>query len=212
MAYLRRWFATLRKNTQTTDIQLITPPQLLKYGYWGNFFVGFNSLAYLCASKPINYHYMRFKHLLLIAVMGMGFLGVHADDYLHIQTADGWKVLNLNEVDRLSFKEGVMTAADSKGQTVATFNQQDLNTMFVADTAGLQTVESEASEATLAYDAQADMVRILADGDLHIYSATGAELLSIAGCKKGQTVDIAAISQKILILKSGAHALKIARK
>ncbi|MDE5661443.1 MAG: hypothetical protein K2I04_02325, partial [Muribaculaceae bacterium] len=59
---------------------------------------------------------MNLKNLFLAGAVALSALSVSAEDsagnYLHIRTSEGWQVLNLDTVDRLTFKGGTMTAPD----------------------------------------------------------------------------------------------------
>lgn len=129
--------------------------------------------------------------------------------YLHIETAEGWKVIDLEKVDRLSFAGGVMTATDSENKTVATVAQEKLQTMRVDDVqeAGLESVIADGSEV-FTYNAATRTLTFLQDGPLSIYGIDGAEIHTIPSVTKGQTVSLEDLRPGIIILKSGDFSLK----
>lgn len=49
---------------------------------------------------------------------------------------------------------------------------------------------------------------MLADGEITVYSIAGEELVSIPGLKKGEIVDLNAVRNEVVILKSGNYAVK----
>lgn len=56
-----------------------------------------------------------------------------ADDYLHIRTSEGWKVLNINEINRLIFTDGTMVAKDKDENVLLNIPREALQTLLVND-------------------------------------------------------------------------------
>lgn len=118
-------------------------------------------------------------------------------------------MLDLETVDRLTFKGGVMTATDANNNQVATFSQSTLESMHVDDSseAGIQDVVATTGNV-FSYDPATRTVTFLADGPLAIYGVDGTEIHTIPAVTKGQQVSLEGIRPGIVILKSGDYSLK----
>lgn len=149
------------------------------------------------------------KRLLLGLVFVLSFAMSWADagNYLHIKTSEGWQVLDLNVVDRLSFDGNTMKATDEKGQTVAEIPQQNLERMDVSQEAGVKTVLTERANATFSYNASTQKATMLADGEFELFGADGTRYISFKALK-GETVDLSSIAPGIVIIKSGDYSIK----
>lgn len=139
--------------------------------------------------------------------MMLGVMNAKADEgqYLHVQTASGWKVLDLEKVDRLTFTTGNMVASDADNNTLETFDRASLEKMYFDETSGVQSVIAESAKAT--FGVSNGVAAMLEDGKFEVYSLDGSLLVSI-NAKKGETIDINAISANVVILKSGSYTLK----
>jgi len=131
-------------------------------------------------------------------------------NYLHVRTADGWKVLDLDKVDRLTFAGGVMTATDKENKVVDTFKQDALETMVFSESTALSGIKGVAADekAAFVYDAASQVVKMLKDGNFEVYAASGEKIVSIAGVKSGETVDVSALSSGVVVMKSGSYSFK----
>ena len=128
------------------------------------------------------------------------------NQYLHIHTADGWKVLDLEKVDRLSFSGNQMIAADENNVTVETFDRSGLAEMYVDETSGVNEIASDAADATFSY--KQGVATMLADGLFEVYGLDGSLMVAIKA-KKGENIDLTAMTQEIVILKSGKFTAKV---
>lgn len=159
---------------------------------------------------------MNLKNLFLAGAVALSALSVSAEDsagnYLHIRTSEGWQVLNLDTVDRLTFKGGTMTATDKDNNTVASFPQESLEKMYVDETAGIGQVSASEAEATFTYDAASRTVTMLADGAFKVYNAAGALLVNIPAVEKDQTVVLTGLQAGVVLISSGDYTLKAAVK
>lgn len=135
-----------------------------------------------------------------------------ADNYLHLKTADGWEVLNLDSVDRLTFSGNTMTVADASGVTVKAYDRGSLENMYVNESAGIGVVEADtAAPATFSCDAASRRVTVLADGTFCLYGTDGTMLTSI-GVKAGEVIDFTSVKPGIVIMKLGDYTLKALMK
>lgn len=152
---------------------------------------------------------MNYKRTLL-ALCAVAALSTAAaqSNYLHIKTASGWEVVDIDKIDKLTFKDGVMTATGSDNSVVASIKQQDLHEMYVNETSGVANVAGEESKAAFSFDSESRSVRMLADGDFRIYDASGRLLVAIPEVKRGETVSLAGINPGIVIIKSGEFTFK----
>lgn len=155
---------------------------------------------------------MKFRNQILAAALcGAVSFGVMAEsNYLHIETADGWKVLNVDNVDRLTFAGGNMTATDAANAVVLTVAQSDLKTLVVTQSAGVETPVADEVKATFVFNAATATATMLADGAFEVYNVAGALLVNIPGALKGQTVSLEGMEPGVVILKSGNYVLKTA--
>ncbi len=148
------------------------------------------------------------KFLLPLALLAAT-MTVSAENYLHIRTDAGWEVIDLDKVDRITFTNGNMVATDASQNVLSTIAQSTLQTMYVDDTAGINTVSTDNTAATLTFDAATKVVTLLADGSFEIYNAAGALLVAIPQVKQGETVNLSGISAATpVILKNGNYSLK----
>jgi|GEM_PF-2727401 len=151
---------------------------------------------------------MVFKHFIAAAACAVVMVPAMAESqYLHIRTASGWEVLDLAQVDRLTFKSGSMTATDKQNNTVATYNQNALESMYVDENAGIESVVSTDTEATFTFSKDG-YVEMKADGAFLIYGADGALLLEIPEARKGEIISLKTLRQGVVILKSGNYSIK----
>lgn len=136
--------------------------------------------------------------------------------YLHIKTAAGWRVLDLNKVDRLSFSGNTMTASDANNNVVETFNRSEIDVMSVNDdpenaSTGIVDVKADAGVA-FTFDSATASVKMLKNGPLKVYDVNGALLVSIPAVAGGEAVDLSAIESGIVIINSNNYNLKAALK
>lgn len=149
------------------------------------------------------------KKLLSFGVFALLTAGVASADegqYLHIRTSGGWQVLNLEQVDRLTFTGGQMVAADANNNTLGSFEQSSLNEMYFDETAGVESTLAKAEGAAFSF--ANGVVTMKEDGRIEIFALDGV-LLTAINAKKGETIDLKAISSKYVILKSGKVAQKV---
>lgn len=76
---------------------------------------------------------------------------------------------------------------------------------------GVETVGAEA-KATFRFDASSATATMLADGDFAVYAIDGAMLVNIPAVKAGETIDLSAVTEKVIIIKSGNFTIKTVRK
>lgn len=145
--------------------------------------------------------------ILFICFLSLGVLSAKAEEgqYLHIRTATGWSVLNLDEVDKLSFPAGSMVASTASGQTIGTFDRSSLTEMYVDETSGITSVAVEASVPTFRFES--GVVTMVADGTFEAYTPDGVQIARIAA-KKGETIDLSGVRASVILLKSGSYTLK----
>jgi hypothetical protein len=150
------------------------------------------------------------KSFLLALFMALA-MNVCAQNYLHVQTADGWKLINLDNVERITFAGGVMTATDASNTIIAQLNQQKLESMYVDDeenVSGLKITKLDQGEATLSFDANKKVIKVLTDGSLDVFTVTGVKILTVPNVKKGEIVDVSQLAVGTAIFKNGTFSLK----
>lgn len=158
-----------------------------------------------------NINIMKLKHLLFaltFAGTALPLMAQEEGNYLHLQTATGWEVIDLDQVDRLTFSNGTMTASDKDQTTVASFRQDQLISMNYSETSGIESVTDDNMESTFYFDSDAKAVIMKADGIFEVFSEAGVKLVEIPSAKNGETINLSAIRKGIVILKSGSHSLK----
>lgn len=149
-------------------------------------------------------------------------LGIRAEGdeshYLHIRTNDGWTAIDLNRIDRLTFKDGNMIATDNEQKTIGNFPQSTLTSMFIdekeeLDLSGVENIGvSEEGDKTFHYDTATSMARMVVSGEFIVYNLKGETLLRIPEAKAQEVIDLSAITDHVLIIKSGSYSLKTFRK
>lgn len=145
-----------------------------------------------------------------ICFLVIGALGARAEgeQYLHIRTTTGWSVLDLNEVDKLTFPAGTMVASSFDGQTLGTFRRDALTEMYVDETSGVTSVTSVFAEAVVpTFRIANGVVTMLSDGIFEAYTTDGAAIARISA-KKDETIDLSAVGATVVLLKSGTYTLK----
>lgn len=158
---------------------------------------------------------MRLRTLLVVAVAQIvTFCAYAADDYLHIQTSDGWKVLNINQVDRITFTGGTMVATDAEKQTLLSVPTSEVKSMTVNDelTTGIAQLPTEEATAAFVFDSESAVATMQADGNFAIYDLSGVKKMEIPAVQKGQIIDLSGITPGFVILKSGDYTLKVSLK
>lgn len=156
---------------------------------------------------------MNFRKMLMFAACVAAVATASADgNYLHLKTASGWEVLDLEQVDRLTFANGVMTASDANKNTIKTFDQASLEQMYFDDTAGVMTVSAEESEPSFQVSDNGRLVKMIQAGEFEVYSVAGESLVGIPGVKVGETINLSALPAGVAILKSGNYAKKVVLK
>lgn len=158
---------------------------------------------------------MKIKHLLFALAIAGASLPMMAQEtegnYLHVLTSAGWKVLDLDQIDRLTFKNGSMVATDKKQNTIETISQNDLTKMAYSETkaefSGIEMLPAD-EKAVFSFFNGSKTVVMKADGNLAVYTEAGVRLVEIPDAKAGQAIDLSAIRQGIVILKSGNQSLK----
>ncbi|MCX4263450.1 MAG: hypothetical protein OSJ37_01865 [Muribaculaceae bacterium] len=150
------------------------------------------------------------KSLFLAAcIIGTAYTAAAVDDYLHIKTANGWVVFNLNNADRITFNNGKMTVLDQSGNTLGSINQSDLVKAHFSNTTESTSVNSiVAEDPTFSFDAASKTVKIDCDGTFEIFAIDGKTLISIPSAKKGETVNIESLNENIVIIKLGNYSIK----
>lgn len=158
---------------------------------------------------------MKIKHLLFALAIAGASIPMMAQDvegnYMHVLTSDGWKILDLDQVDRLSFNNGVMTAADKNQNIVETISQDKLLSMAYSETttelSGVEMLPNGSKPAFSFFNGSKTVI-MNADGNFSVYNEAGAKLVEISSVKAGQTIDLSALHPGIVILKSGNQSLK----
>lgn len=102
-----------------------------------------------------------------------------------------------------------MVASDADNKTVETFDRGSLEKMYfdeTPETTGIgQEAVADATEAT--FRLEQSTATMLADGVFEVYSIDGSLLVSI-NAKKGESIDLSAISVNAVIAKSGSFTIK----
>lgn len=154
---------------------------------------------------------MKLKHLLFaltFAGTALPLMAQEEGNYLHVQTASGCEVIDLEQADRLTFKNGTMTATDKNLVTVASFKQSELESMYYSETSGVESITDDTRVNTFSFNGDTKTVTMKADGKFEVFSEAGVKLVEIPSAKQGETINLSAIRKGIVILKSGSHSLK----
>lgn len=159
------------------------------------------------------------KRFLFAAVSAIGFMvmapsALYAENYLHIKTSQGWEVLDLDKVNKLYFNNGVMTATDANDQAMVSYQQSDLQKMYVDNTTGIESIYESKTEGdpSFRYDSANSIVYMQTTGTLEIYNLGGELLVKIPEVLSGETVDLNGIAPGVIIIKSGNHTAKAIKK
>lgn len=141
----------------------------------------------------------------------MAFATLHAsaDDgnFLHIRTADGWSVVDIDKVGKIKFTGEQMVVGDKNDATIASYPRTALEQMVVLETAGVSDVVVDMPDSNV-FNFKNGAVNVLADCNFEVYDTTGKLLVHIPGVKAGQTVTLPALVGKTVILKAGNQSLK----
>lgn len=134
-----------------------------------------------------------------------------SDNYLHILTDDGWKILNIEQIDKISFKNGTMTATGQNNETVLAVPSEKIQSMSVLDTNDAQTgIEAvTAAEAPFVLNNGSASVTMLQNGNFRLINLEGMVLCEIPAVEKGQTIDLTNVAPGIHILQSGSFTIKV---
>lgn len=131
-----------------------------------------------------------------------------AGDFLHIQTAGGWKLYDVATIGYLKFEGANMLIQDNQQKTIASYPRTDVTSFHVdGESSSLDGVVAGA-KATFSY---ADgIVTMLSDGEFSVYAPDGVLLTTLSDVKAGQTINIADLGARVVILKSGSFTIKAA--
>lgn len=162
---------------------------------------------------------MKIKKIIVCAALTFLATATRAESdsgrYLHVRDGGGWTVLNIDNVNRLLFNGGNMTAVDKAGEVIGSFPQSALSSMYVDEYPDLSDISdlfsNPSPEATFTLNEEG-LPTLLSDGDFKVFDFNGVLLVDIPVAEAGQTVDLSAVTEKTLILKSGDYALKIVRR
>lgn len=141
-----------------------------------------------------------------------GVLPVSADDalYLHVQdNAGNWKVISLENADKLTFKNNGMQVLDAKGTELQAFDSSQLKSMKVNESAsaGIGAVAAEDEKA--AFSISGKVVTAAAEGSLCVYGLSGTLYVEIPAVKAGQTVDLSQLPANVYVVKLNGYTSKI---
>lgn len=140
--------------------------------------------------------------LAALAVAG----AAYSANYLHLRTADGWEVLNLDEVDHLIFKDGKMNAHAADGNVVSSYAQDDLVTSYVNQETGVESVVADAEAQSFSFNG--NTAKVLANGDFTVYALGGEAVVAIPGVKAGETVALGQLEPGVYVLTLGKYSQK----
>lgn len=138
-------------------------------------------------------------------------LQAYENNYLHVRTANGITVYDVEEIDRISFTTDQMQVSHKDGQTPDSFKRSELKSMDVNESpSGVNAVTG--NESALHFDATTRTLAVSADCDFEIYSLSGELMYAIPGVKAGERISLAHIHPGIVVVKAGNDSLKIALK
>lgn len=134
--------------------------------------------------------------------------------YMHVQTSDGnWQVFSLDQVDRLTFTGGKMTALTAEGTTVASFPSSSLVSMNFDEISAPSGVESAVADpAELSVSGNVITYAGKEPAAVEIFDAAGRAIEAISAVENGQSIDLSALSPDVYIVKAGLSTIKIAVK
>lgn len=128
--------------------------------------------------------------------------------YLHIQTSDGWQVLNIDQVDRLTFTGDTMRATDSAGNLVTEIPQISLQTMKVDESSGVEVITDEQTRDNFELSADGRTAVANASGTLSVYATDGTRLVCIPEVKVAQKVHLEALPAGTYIITLDGQSTK----
>lgn len=145
-----------------------------------------------------------------------------AVNYLHIQTSEGnWKVISLDDADKLTFSSNEMQVYDKSGAILGSFSTTTLKRLQINESAtevndypqaSVETITSADRTASVSIDVTSKTVSVLADGKLHIYNMAGGTIVSIPSVRKGDTVDISVLHAGAYIIELNGKSQKVVLK
>lgn len=160
---------------------------------------------------------LRFLRNLMTTCMLLFFAGMSAaqtgGNYLHVNTGSGWKVIDIDKVDKLTFTGGNMTAVDSENKTVESIPLNSLVAMVYSEdakapeTSSVAIVEGNAKNG-FHFDAASSIVTMQVAGNFEVFAASGELLVNIPEVKVGETIDLSAVKSGVVIMKTGDYTLK----
>lgn len=151
---------------------------------------------------------MIIKKLILMTACLLSLSAWADGTYLHIRTASGWEVVNLEKADKMTFKNNVVQITAADNSVLASYPQNALETMYIDEIAGVGDVKDDNTEAAFIFDSASRSVRMTQDSDLKVYDLKGKLLVGIPEVKEGETVNLSALAPSIIILKSGNYTVK----
>lgn len=156
---------------------------------------------------------MTIKNLAIATIFTLAATSAMAEsNWLHVRTSSGWQVFSLDQVDRLTFTGGQMTASDASGAVVASIPQNSIESMTVNESAGIQSVTVENQTATFKVNANGSVITAISDGKFEIYNTAGLLVETIPSVKAGETIDLSKLPAGIIIVKLGTYSQKVVLK
>ncbi len=154
---------------------------------------------------------MQHGNLFIVALSLMAGITARAESlYLHIWESDGnWTVLDLGQVDKLTFRENGMQVLDAGDNLVKSFSSAGLASMEVSEqkVSGIIGIGSETDKSPIKLEGK--ILTIKEDGALAIHDAGGRLCVEILSVSAGQTVDLSAIVNGVYVVTLNGSTVKI---
>lgn len=157
---------------------------------------------------------MKFRHFLIgaFALASATCMYAQESNYLHVRTADGVAIYDIEEVSRISFTADKMQIAMKNDKPEVSINRTELQSMAMDESSSsVNTIEADAT-SILRYDSASRTATVAQDCTFEIFSTAGELLYAVADVKAGEKISMAGIHPGIVIIKAGNNSLKIALK
>jgi len=154
---------------------------------------------------------MKHKKIFVAALLAFAGISANADAlYLHIQETNGnWTVINLDEVDKLTFKNNGMQVVGENDNVVKSYSSSALSTIAVNEqqTSAITSIDSD--DKTAALELEGKVVKVAEDGKLIVCDIAGRICVEIPSVEAGQTVDLSSLVKGVYVVTLNGSSLKV---
>lgn len=145
-----------------------------------------------------------------VLFLAIGLTGWADSLYLHIQEDNGnWTVLNLNQVEKLTFKNSGMQVLDSNDGVVKSYSSASLKTMLVNESEDMSGIDGVYNGATADFSLNRGVVEFKVAGNISVFDLSGRLCVDINSVEAGCNVDLRSLEKGVYVVVINGQTFKI---